>query len=275
MPAGQTGGVPLDYAEHAPEPDLADTLVCAWTSAVLPGPGGAVAHVLPDASLDIMWFGDRLIVAGPDTTARWVPIPASGAVAAVRFRPGAAPGALGVPADELLNQTVPVTELWGSAGGLVDRLAAAPDSAARIRLLQAAVRDRLAELPPDDPLPAGLVVALGRTGPGPRGVAALSRELGVSERHLHRRAVAAFGYGPKMLDRVLRLQRFLALARGRRVGLAELAVRAGYTDQPHLTREARALTGVTPAALLAPDVPAQVGRSVQDGADDPAVRSVA
>jgi AraC-like DNA-binding protein len=262
--------VPLDYAERAPAPDLAGTLVCTWTSAVVPGPGSGMAHVLPDASLDIMWFGDRLIVAGPDTAPRWVPIPGRGEVAAVRFRPGAAAAALGVPADALLNQTVPVAELWGSAGGLVDRLAGAPDAAARVRLLQAAVRDRLADQPPPDPLPRGLVVALGRTGDGPRGIGALAAELGMSERHLHRRAVAAFGYGPKMLDRVLRLQRFLALARSARDSLAELAVRAGYTDQPHLTREVRALAGVTPATLIGPDV-----RSVQDGDGEAAVRSVA
>jgi AraC-like DNA-binding protein len=270
--------VPLDYRELTPEPDLAGVLACAWTSAVLPGPSGlvvpgshdTVAHVLPDASLDIMWFGDRLVVAGPDTGARWVPIPTGGQVAAVRFRPGAATDALGLPVDELRDQTVPMGELWGSAGGLAERLAAATDGPTRVRILQATVRDRLAGLPAPDPLPGGLVAALGRTGAGPRGVAALARELGVSERHLHRRAVAAFGYGPKMLDRVLRLQRFLALARGGPAGLAELAVRAGYTDQPHLTREARALTGVTPGTLLSPHV-----RSVQDGAGEPAVRSVA
>jgi AraC-like DNA-binding protein len=269
-PTGQTGGVPLDYAERAPEPDLAGVLVCTWTSSVR---GAGVSHVLPDASLDIIWLGDRLVVAGPDTRPRWVPVP--GEVAAVRFRPGAAAGPLGLPVDEIRDQTVPLAELWGPAGGLADRLAAAPDPAARVRILQAAVRDRLAELPAPDPLPRGLVVALGRTTSGPRGIATLARDLGVSERQLHRRAVAAFGYGPKMLDRVLRLQRFLALARSGRGGLAELAVHAGYTDQPHLTREARALAGITPATLIGAAGPARDGRSVQDGGDRPTVRSVA
>jgi AraC-like DNA-binding protein len=32
--------------------------------------------------------------------------------------------------------------------------------------------------------------------------------------------------------------------------LAQLAAEAGYADQPHMTREMRALTGLSPAALL-------------------------
>jgi AraC-like DNA-binding protein len=51
---------------------------------------------------------------------------------------------------------------------------------------------------------------------------------------------------------VLRLQGLLALVgtdRGPR-GLAQLAAEAGYADQPHMTREMRALTGLAPAALL-------------------------
>ena len=42
------------------------------------------------------------------------------------------------------------------------------------------------------------------------------RALGVSERQLRRRFADAVGYGPKTLARVLRFQRFLALARRRR-----------------------------------------------------------
>ena len=60
---------------------------------------------------------------------------------------------------------------------------------------------------------------------------------------LHRRSLAAFGYGPKMLDRVLRLQRALGLARSG-VPFATTAATAGYADQAHLSREVRSLAGV-------------------------------
>jgi transcriptional regulator GlxA family with amidase domain len=75
----------------------------------------------------------------------------------------------------------------------------------------------------------------------------------VSERQLRRRFADAVGYAPKTLQRVLRFQRFLVLARaaGASADLARLAFAAGYADQAHLTRECRRLAGLPPAALLA------------------------
>ncbi|HZB51734.1 MAG TPA: helix-turn-helix domain-containing protein, partial [Mycobacteriales bacterium] len=82
-------------------------------------------------------------------------------------------------------------------------------------------------------------------------VAALAARAGLSERQLHRRCLAAFGYGAKTLDRVLRLQRFLALGRtSPTAGMAELAIEAGYADQAHLGHDCRALAGATPTELL-------------------------
>ncbi|MFS4516626.1 helix-turn-helix domain-containing protein, partial [Delftia tsuruhatensis] len=70
-------------------------------------------------------------------------------------------------------------------------------------------------------------------------------------RSLRRLCHAQFGYGPKTLERVLRFQRLLALARSdRQAGLAALAAEAGYADQAHLSREVRALCGITPRAAL-------------------------
>jgi AraC-like DNA-binding protein len=81
------------------------------------------------------------------------------------------------------------------------------------------------------------------------GVAELARAVGVSERQLHRRCLDAFGYGPKMLDRVLWMN--VALERARTgVGLADVAVSHGYADQAHFSRDVKALTGLPPRILL-------------------------
>ena len=82
-----------------------------------------------------------------------------------------------------------------------------------------------------------------------RTVAETADSAGLGARGLHRRSLAAFGYGPKTLARVLRLQRALALARGG-VPLAETAARAGYADQAHLARDVRELAGVPPTRLV-------------------------
>ncbi len=99
-----------------------------------------------------------------------------------------------------------------------------------------------------DPLVAAAAQELGR--PGAR-VGLVARDLGMSERQLHRRCAAAVGYGPVLLRRVLRFRRFVSRidAGGALDDLAVLAAEAGYADQAHLTRESRELAGLPPAAL--------------------------
>ncbi|VVJ21175.1 Transcriptional regulator [Amycolatopsis camponoti] len=91
------------------------------------------------------------------------------------------------------------------------------------------------------------VAALLARGTDPAQVAAarLEEPVAVSERRLRRRFVQAVGYGPATYLRVARFQRAVALA-SRASGLAALAVAAGYADQAHLSRDCRALTGLTP-----------------------------
>ncbi|MFL4907805.1 helix-turn-helix domain-containing protein [Streptomyces sp. MMS24-I2-30] len=207
-------------------------------------PDGAVAGpVLPYGCMDLLWSEGRLLVAGPDTRAHPHDGPAR-RWAGLRFRPGTAPAFFGVPAHELRDRRVELADLWPAAR--VRRLGARVDKAADpVTALEEIALERSAGLPPPDPFLAPLVEALDAGRP----VAATADELGLGARRLHRRSLAAFGYGPKTLARVLRLQRALALARSG-VPLAETAVRAGYADQPHLARDVRELAGMPLGRLL-------------------------
>ena len=137
----------------------------------------------------------------------------------------------------------------------------ARDIGARVRAIESALTRRAPSIParPPDMHAAFELLATGAP-PGKALIPWLARELALSERTLRRRFDAAFGYGPKTLDRILRFQRFLKLLRGARNGsTAGLAMEAGYADQAHLGRESRRLAVTTPqriAALLA-DRPAQ------------------
>jgi AraC-like DNA-binding protein len=133
---------------------------------------------------------------------------------------------------------VPVASLWGD---WVDERVALGGMPALLDI----VRERLLGVSID---PLARAAALGMASPGAR-VDELGATLGVSERQLRRRFAEAVGYGPKTLARVLRFQRFLALARSGD-DLARLALTAGYADQAHLTRETRRLAGRTPLELL-------------------------
>lgn len=206
--------------------------------------GGAALPVLPDGCMDLIWMDGRLVVAGPDTRAHHPGGIPGDRYVGIRFFPGTAPAWLGVPARELRNRRVELAQLWPSAvvRPLVDRIAAADDQAAA---LERVVQWRAAETEPTDPLIRKVVAALDAGWP----VAAVADAAGLGERTLHRRSLDAFGYGPKTLARVLRLQRALAAARSG-VPLADTAMRAGFADQAHLSREVRALAGIPLGGLL-------------------------
>src|SRR5437868_5377249 len=73
--------------------------------------------------MDIIWDGERLVVAGPDTVPN--PTAAEGPfVVGVRFQPGMGPRFLGVPADELRDRWVDLDWLWTDAGVVAEELAA-------------------------------------------------------------------------------------------------------------------------------------------------------
>jgi AraC-like DNA-binding protein len=133
----------------------------------------------------------------------------------------------------------------GPSGGAADSVPAWPDPAtAGAVALATALAEPLAAA--DDPALRSLVGAL-RRGTTVGAIAAGSY---LSERQLHRRCRDAFGYGPKTLARILRMNRALDAARAGR-SLVEVAAAVGYADQAHLSRDVRALTGVPPSTLLA------------------------
>jgi AraC-like DNA-binding protein len=202
-----------------------------------------IRPVLPDGCMDLLWNDGRLLVAGPDTQA-YVPEGGLRHWAGVRFHPGTAPAFLGVPAHELRDRRVELADLWPAAE--VRRLHGRIDAGADpVTALEDAALERAADAEPPDPLLLRVVEALG-TG---RAVAATADELDLSARQLHRRCLTAFGYGPKTLARVLRLQRALTLARDG-VPFAETAVLAGFADQAHLARDVRELAGMPLTELL-------------------------
>ncbi|WP_411081234.1 DUF6597 domain-containing transcriptional factor [Streptomyces sp. cmx-18-6] len=201
--------------------------------------------VLPDGCMDLIWTGGRLVVAGPDTRAFQVAPADRDSCAAIRFAPGTAPVLLGVPAHELRDHRAELTDLWPASAvrRLTDRIDRAPDPA---EALERFALDRIADTGPPDPLTVAVAESLRRGA----SVAATAAEAGIGARRLHRRSLAAFGYGPKTLARILRLQRALALVR---TGLpyAEAACAAGCTDQAHLSREMRDLAGTTLGSYFA------------------------
>ena len=199
-----------------------------------------IHRILPDGCLDLIWSDGHLLVAGPDTVAHEMTSPAGGVHTGLRFMPGTGPSVFGVPAHELRDSRVRLDQIWPQR--LVDGLTArVSDASDRAAALVDIARDRIQV----DPMITGVVEGL-RTG---QPVARVAEETGLSERQLLRRSLAVFGYGPKTLARVLRMERALALA-ANGVPAADVAASVGYADQAHLSREVKALAGV-PLSRLA------------------------
>ncbi|HEX5620119.1 MAG TPA: helix-turn-helix domain-containing protein [Solirubrobacteraceae bacterium] len=208
-------------------PQLDPHIACVWIRD--PEPLAQRHRILPDACVDIVWAGSRLVVAGPATGPTFATIPANTTAMGIRFRVGAAGAALGLPAAEVLDANVPLEDVWRDGREISERIGERPDPDALAAIVRAQI---VAE-------PDALVRA-----------AATGLEPNLGARQLRRRFADAVGYGPKTLQRILRFQRFLALAQTS-TDLARLALEAGYADQAHLTRECSRLAGLPPAALLA------------------------
>ncbi|EME65149.1 AraC family transcriptional regulator [Amycolatopsis decaplanina DSM 44594] len=216
------------YRETAAPGGLDGVVRCLWEDA-----GGAPKRIVPDGCVDLVESGGEVFVAGPDTTA-WTWETSPGARArGVRFAPGRAGDVLGLGADELRDQRVPLGDLWGKEGELLaERVlsgaASLTDVVARRRAGRA---DR--EI-------SELIARL--DGGVPRVSAALER-FPTGERQLRRRFTLAVGYGPATYLRVTRFQRAIGLA-GKAPDLASLAFSAGYADQAHLSRDCREFSGL-------------------------------
>ena len=235
-------------------------MACTWVAHL--GAGGASpGPIIPYACSDIVVVGHSAPhVAGPATRTHVAPTTSGIRVVGIRFRPGATRIAFGCDASELLDADPELRAVCGSSvNTLVDDLSSAPHPVAMRATLERWARTRVAREPSRDSraLSAANALVSGRV----RTVRDLSAALGWSERRLHREITATCGYGPKTLQRIVRMQRVVRRARraasdtsslaSTRVSLTRLALDAGYADQAHMTREFRDLTGYTPRTLLA------------------------
>ncbi|HLL21508.1 MAG TPA: AraC family transcriptional regulator [Kofleriaceae bacterium] len=220
-----------DYREWAPAPDLRDHVACTWQSIVA---ADTRVPVIPDGCVDVIVVDDEPPhIAGPATRTVWIEVAAGARITGVRFRPGAAAEVLRTSLVALCDEHVELAAVC-----------AAPDDVTPTGLVQW-TRRRLARRGPRPVLSrAAEVLANADT------IDVVVRELGWSVRQLRRLFIEAYGYGPKLAHRILRLQHAIRLAH-EGTCLAMVAALAGYADQAHLTREMRALTDLAPRAFLA------------------------
>lgn len=206
--------------------------------------------ITPDATIDLQWIGGTIRVAGPDREPQIEILPAGELVIGFQFHPAAAAAWLGVPLSELADPRLPLEDLWGNrARRLASHVHTEESLEGLLSSLEEAVAGETLLPKTDAPMRAAYdLIERGAPRDAPL-VPWLMRALDMSERTLRRRFDESFGYGPKTLDRILRYQRFLRLSGRSKNPTAILASEAGYSDQAHLVRESRRLTGSTPGQI--------------------------
>ena len=246
------------YVERSPVPALRELVSSVWVQQVGRDAAPYVHRRIPNGAVELVCrIGSTPQVIGPLTEPLVEVLQPGTTIVGLRFVPGAFPVVAGQPASEVVGLALTAEQLWGrpaaTLGEVVDT-AASPHEA--LAAMQLHVHELARASQPPDPLVSKLVYGLmpWRTVD----VTSLRASLHISETQLRRRCHAAVGLAPKALHRMLRFQGFLALLQQSIAqdhaapddGLGLLALRAGYADQSHLTRECVRLTGVSPRVFI-------------------------
>ena len=189
-------------------------------------------------------------VSGPGGDCSTVVMPGEFSTVDVQLTPLGARAVLGWPLHELAGRLVPLDELLGPPGvRLMAGLQQASGWRDRLDLVDRFLLGRLEQGPRPAPVVARAWAQLQATDGRVR-IGELARELGCSRRLLEARFRDDVGLAPKAAARLLRfgaIQRAMCVDP---VRWADLAYEHGYSDQAHLNRDFRELTGSTPTSFL-------------------------
>ncbi len=192
----------------------------------------------------------QLVLVGPHRTIAERVRPTKNMTISFRFRANGFGALTGVSPDDLTERIVPAEDLFGDAARIAMDAAlnagTAEEKAARLQHLLAVHPARRVV----DEQSERCLAAVAELGPRAT-VAELAREVGYSSRNLDRLFHNHFGLAPKAFLRLFRYwtARRLILRRPD-LPIGHVAVAAGFYDEPHLCHEFRAISSITPRALV-------------------------
>jgi AraC-like DNA-binding protein len=167
----------------------------------------------------------------------------------VNFTPLGAGRFFGLPMSELANRIVALDEVVGmDARTLRDRLGETPSWNERFNIVQSMILSRLATAPMPSPATTWAYARLLGSG-GAERIGKIAAGLDWSRKHLVQKFRDEIGLPPKLVARIVRFNRALALRRSLDGnGWADIAAECGYSDQSHLVRDFAELAGETPTS---------------------------
>jgi AraC-like DNA-binding protein len=263
-----TVAVPAGYSEQAPPADLANHVLCFWTtltrSAETSDPD-AVHRVLPDGCVDIVLAfghapdprpGELTAAFGVGAMTKPLVLRGPGArlYVGVRFRPGFAFAAFGIPASELTDERIAYELLSQDGERDLAEVASRDTNEGRLEAVVDLVRRRLFGASPAAAVPKSVRAAVHRivSSRGNLRIASIAADIGITRQQLAKQFATHVGVTPKLLARINRTQAALARADAaraaypRNIDWSAIAYELGYYDQPHFIDDFKSLTGRTP-----------------------------
>jgi AraC-like DNA-binding protein len=173
-------------------------------------------------------------------------------VMGVQLHPLGAYRLFGRPLAELTGQSnVDLLDVTGSAANeLRDRCLEAISAEEQVRRAASWIAERLARSPAPDPAIAWSAAEI-RRRQGAVSISELREATGLTKTRMAMVFRDQVGVTPKLYARIHRFRRALELINRGSEPLVDVALTAGYYDQPHLNAEFRELSGLAPGEYLA------------------------
>jgi AraC-like DNA-binding protein len=264
------------YRTFPPPPALEPFVDCIWVLAGAAREGGSESEiVLPDGKTElIVHFGDDFLKAEIDTATgqeafvRQARVLMSGqltrrillkpvgeiGVVSARFHPAGAARFFDLPYEDIVDQVVDFAVYEKDLAATLHRdMTAAADHEHRVETM----RDLLASLlirESEEDVFVRQACRYITQSQGEYSVQDLVKLIGFSERQLERKFKKQVGITPKVLARIMRFQKFLALTQTtKELTLTDAALACGYYDQSHFIRDFTKFSGVSPLTYLTTD----------------------
>ncbi len=261
------------YQTYKPNEALEPFVDCIWVLEAPAADGHPEAEiVLPDGRTElIVHFGDNFqkaetdaangkeiyvdqarVLVGGQLTERILLKPTGriGCIS-VRFLPAGAARFFDLPFEDLVDQVVDFAGFEPKvAATMHEGIRDASSHAERVDVMQRTLTHLLKRESEEDVFVRQACRYIMKSE-GEYSVQELVKLIGFSERQLERKFTKQVGLTPKVLSRIMRFQKFLALTKTpNSMTLSDAALSCGYYDQSHFIRDFTKFSGVSPVTYL-------------------------
>lgn len=254
--------IPVGYTEHIPTPHFVRSIERVWSFSA-PGTGSSI--ILPDGRSDLIV---RFKVDDCGFACSLIPIVTSPATKpfSVCYTPGdmwiglrLRPELSGIVWQ---GQACTVNEVYRDKSAIdlvptLSKVCAEGRSVSNITQIMTEIAEKFGAI--KTPVIALNALKLCHVSGGRLKIGEIARHLSCSPRHLHRVFKSAVGISPKSYGAIIQFHRALNLMSVGKLNASEVALEAGYSDQPHMVRSFQMFGGFSssgiPKNLSFPELP--------------------